>query len=270
MRFVPKAPREGINVSDVHPLKEAAVLIVGLSVLFAVIALLLVFLVDLVILAVSPEKEAALLSGWVPDDFVEAAPDDGRAESVTALLQRLETHWPERNYEFRVAISDDETPNAFAVPGGLIVVTMGLLDGVESENELAFVLGHELGHFKNRDHLRGIGRSIALSLLIAAISGGDGNPDLGLAIADLTLRGFSRDQENDADRFGLGLIQAEYGHVAESWRFFERINELQGEHGRLMTYLSTHPDSGERIQSLQAYARGRRWALSGQAAALDW
>lgn len=268
MKFVPRAPREGINVSDEHPLKEAAVLIVGLSAIFATLALLLVFLVEIAILAVSPETEVEFFAGWTPSDIVPVDADDARTLMVTSLMRRLEQHWPDSDYVFRIAVSDDEVPNALAVPGGLIVVTTGLLDGVESENELAFVLGHELGHFRNRDHLRGVGRGIAFSLLFAAVASREGGSDLGLAIADLTLRGFSRDQENDADQFGLYLMQAEYGHVAESWRFFERARELEGGPGRLQSYLSTHPDSGDRIERILDYAASNDWPTAGPMTAM--
>ena len=193
MKFVPRAPREGINVSQEHPLREAAVLIGGLSAIFAVVALLLVYIVDLAIVAVSPETEARLFSGWTPIDVEPIASDDPRAEKAAAILHRLEAHWLEREYDFRLIVAEDDMPNALAVPGGLIIVTTGLLDEVGSENELSFVLGHELGHFQNRDHLRGIGRGIAFTLLFAAISSSEGGVDFGLAIADLTLRGFSRE-----------------------------------------------------------------------------
>ena len=243
-------------------------LIAGLTGIFVVIALILVFLVDLTILAVSPAREAKIFSGWVPEDLVEVA--DGRLESVASIVHGLQSHWPDREYEIRVIVAEDEDANALAVPGGVIVVTNGLLDEVRSENELAFILGHEMGHFRNRDHLRGLGRGIAFSLMFAAISSSDGGADLGLAVADLTLRRFSRDQENDADRFGLELVQAQYGHVGESWRFFERLNEIDGRPGLLTTYLSTHPETGERIQQLQDYAREMNWPLAGRTVQMEW
>ena len=269
MKFVPRAPREGINVSQEHPLKEATILVAGLSIIFAVAALILVFLVDLVIVTVSPETEARILSGWSPIDIDPIAVDDSRSEMATTILGRLEVHWPDREYEFRLIVAEDDEPNALAIPGGTIVVTTGLLDQVASENELAFVLGHELGHFAMRDHLRGLGRGIAFTLLFAAVSSSEGGMDLGLAVTDLTLRGFSRDQENDADRFGLELVQAEYGHVADSWLFFERLNEIEGDTDLLQIYLSTHPGSEDRIEGIKNYAREMGWPLSGQITAID-
>jgi hypothetical protein len=71
---------------------------------------------------------------------------------------------------------------------------------VESENELAFVLGHELGHFRNRDHLKSLGRDLALALLIATLSQGSSVGDLAALSGDLAGRSFSREQEEKPKR----------------------------------------------------------------------
>ena len=106
-------------------------------------------------------------------DLAEA--EDPRTDRVQVLTERLAMHWADNPYAFRVSVLDQSEPNAFAIPGGQIVITRGLLESVSSESELAFVLGHEIGHFKQRDHLRGLGRGIALVIAISALDlGGAG------------------------------------------------------------------------------------------------
>ncbi|MDH3748711.1 MAG: M48 family metallopeptidase, partial [Gammaproteobacteria bacterium] len=173
-------------------------------------------------------------------------------------------------YTFRVEIDDSPELNALAFPGGLIIVTAGLLDEVETENELAFIIGHEMGHFKNRDHIRGLGRGVVLGIFFAAISSSDGGATLGTSIADLTLRGFSRRQESGADRFGLELVHQEYGHVADAWRFFERISEGNESFIELVSYLSTHPPPKNRIEDLIESAGKNGWSVTGDVTQLDW
>ncbi len=270
MRFVARKPREGINVSDTHPLVEAGTLAVGLSLLFVAVVLALVFIVELVLLYVSPETEAELFSNWTPDDLVSIVDDDERLIETRALAARLADHWPDSSYTFRVEISDSEVPNAMAFPGGLIIVTTALLDRVETDNELAFVLAHELGHFHNRDHIRMLGRTVILSIFFAAVTASEGGVGLGINIADLTLRGFNRDQESAADDFGLEIVHAEYGHVNASWRFFDRlIDDDLGVSG-LATYLATHPSADDRIDDLQLRAQTRGWLLNGTLTELAW
>lgn len=269
MKFVAKQPAEGINVSKTHPLVEASTLVIGLTAIFAAIAIALVFLVEIALHFVSAEKEAALFDGWLPDDLVTVAHTDERLNETQQLVDRLALHWPESPYKFRVEIDDSEIANAMALPGGLIVVTKGLLDQVESENELAFVLGHELGHFNNRDHLRALGRGIVLSLFFAATTGGD-VAGIGINTADIALRGFSRRQESKADAFGLRVVHDEYGHVNESWRLFERWDIEDNSITRFVAYLSTHPDSGDRITAIKDIANSEGWSLGGDITPLTW
>lgn len=269
MKYVAKKPEEGINVSDTHPLVEAGTLVVGLGLIFIGIVVVLVFLVEIALYFVPVEKEAALFEDWLPEDLVTVAPDDERLDSTQILVDRLASHWGDSPYTFRLEINDSPAANAMALPGGLIVVTTGLLDEVESENELAFVLGHELGHFKNRDHLRALGRGAVLSLVIVVTTGRDVS-NFGLNIADLTLRSFSRGQEADADEFGLELVYTNYGHVDEAWRLFERWDERTDGSGGVASYFSTHPQPGDRIENLENMAEEQGWPTAGDVTPLRW
>ena len=254
MRFVPKQPEEGINVGKTHPLVEASTLIVGLTAILLSIILLLIFLVEIALWFIPAEKEAQMFEDWLPEDIVTVAPHDDRLVATQNLTDRLARHWPDSPYEFRVEIDDSDVSNAMALPGGLIIVTAGLLDEVESENELAFVLAHEIGHYRNRDHMRALGRLVVISIALAASQGGDSS-GIGVNVADMTIRSFSRRQESRADRYALMLVQSQYGHVDEAWRLFDRWDEQTGDDSsQLISYLSTHPHTGARITELEAIA----------------
>ena len=171
MEFEPRTPKEGINVSKEHPLVEATTLVVGISFLFAIVVIALIFMVEIALYFVPEKEEAAFFEDWLPEDILTVSPDDKRLEKLETMVWRLSRHYPESPYEFRIEIDDSETMNAMALPGGLIVVTAGLLDEVETENELAFIIGHEMGHFKNRDHMRALGRGVVIGIMFATISG---------------------------------------------------------------------------------------------------
>jgi predicted Zn-dependent protease len=263
VKFDPKLPADGINVSGTHPLREAAVLVAGIVGAVVAFAFAVGLAVDRLVPHVPPSWERRLFS-WSDAAAPGAGAEDPRLDALRGLLERLVRHWPEAPYEFRARVWNEQTPNALALPGGWIVVTSGLLDRVESENELAFVLGHELGHFAGRDHLRGLGRDLALSLLLSWLGLG-GAPD---AIVDfaggLAQRGFDREQESDADAFALALVAAEYGHVAGALDFFERLPDPDGVVAReLAQYLSTHPLNDERVHALWVMADERGWARQG-------
>lgn len=269
MRFVAKQPREGINVSDTHPLLEAGALIAGLAAIFLIIALALIFLIEVALYFVPAKKEAEIFANWSPEDLIYNSTDDERRDATQALVDRLTAHWQDTPYTFHVKIDDSDVANAMALPGGLIVVTQGLLDQVESENELAFVLGHELGHFRNRDHIRALGRGIVLSLFFAVITGNDVGR-LGITVTGLALRGFSRKQESKADRFGLAIVNAEYGHVSEASRLFERWDAGDEFFDGFVSYLSTHPNPGNRVEEMRLLAEQEAWRSDGAITELTW
>lgn len=264
MRYVSRQPREGINVSKTHPLAEAGTLIVGLGIIFTLITVALVFLVEIALHFIPVEAEKRLFSNWLPDDLVTVAPFDERLVATQELVDSLARHWPDSPYKFTVEIHDSEAPNAMAIPGGLIVVTKGLLDEVESENELAFILGHELGHFRNRDHMRALGRIAVISLVFATNPG-----DINMTVADLTLRSYGRRQESRADVYGLQLVQSRYRHVNGAWRLFERWQE-NDDSPEVLEYLSTHPNSANRIDDMRELSDGEGWPSQGDLRPLPW
>ena len=269
MSFDPSLPKEGVNVSGAHPLREAVLLVAAVAGAGALLVVAAAAAVDPLIRHLPPELEVKLFSGaWMggsgPGEQAEADP---RAEGLQELLGRLERHWTGNPYRCRVVVWEQEAPNALALPGGQILVTTGLLQQVESENELAFVLAHELGHFRNRDHLRGLGRGLALALVMAAVgaSGAGSAAELATVAAQLAERGFDREQERSADDFGLALVASEYGNVAGAVDFFERLPGTPGEVGeQIASYLSTHPVNRERVDALLRAAGEEGWATSGE------
>ena len=264
MEFRGRLPEEGINVSRTHPLREALHLSAGLLLVGTVIVVLGAVLVDRVVPHIPTRWETALFGSYWKGVAEDEEEDAVLRASLQGLVDRLASHWPENPYRFRVIILDQPEPNALAFPGGLIGVTTGLLEKIESENELAFVLGHELGHFRNRDHLRSLGRGLVLSLVLFSATEGSTANLVGLAPA-LAERSFARDQEREADRFGLELVYREYGHVAAARDFFKRIH-LPGSalERELVGYLSTHPVSSERIGALRVLGREQGWPDSGE------
>jgi beta-barrel assembly-enhancing protease len=238
------------NVSPEHPLAELATLLAG-------IALVGLGLLGAAWLAV----EAAVR--WLPvsvEQHVFPGLDgESGAPALDALLHRLARHWPENEYALAIAVVEADEPNAFALPGGQLLVTSALLEQAGSENEVAFVLGHELGHLAGRDPLRGLGRGLLVSLAVAALGGAEG-AGVAATAAELGERTFSREQERAADRFALGLVAAEYGHVAGAADFLRR----QADAGDgAASWLSTHPASGERARELERLAGERGWPTEG-------
>ena len=176
---------------------------------------------------------------------------DGPA--VTALgemTQRLTEQIPNNPYKFEVAVVKSDVVNAFALPGGYVVVFTGLMKKAESGEEVAGVLSHELNHVLQRHGLERIVKSLGL-LTVVAIVLGDRQGLVGmmkqLGVELLTLK-FGREQETEADLTGLQLLQRAKIDPSGMIRFFERLSEK--DQGR-MEWLSTHPMSTARAERLK-------------------
>ncbi|MEL7053571.1 MAG: M48 family metallopeptidase [Cyanobacteria bacterium J06588_5] len=175
---------------------------------------------------------------------------------LNELLDRLEAHLPAEQAErdYQVLYVPEDVVNAIAIPGDRVIIYKGLLTDVESENELMMVLGHELGHFANRDHLRGLSRQVMLQLVLSGVFG-----DLGSvgaiatnSVSALSNAQFSQKQEKQADQLGLRLLAEEYGHAAGATAFFSRLaaeGELQNLPG--MAIFASHPPSAERVRAIE-------------------
>jgi predicted Zn-dependent protease len=165
------------------------------------------------------------------------------------------THRPKLDYHF--AILDTPVVNAFAAPGGYIYVTRGILALMNSESELATVLGHELGHVNARHSVRQMSKMLVLQagLALGSVLSESFAKVAGLAGvgAQLLFLKFSRDDEREADALGVAYARAGGFNAVEMVNFFsslERYGDLSGGQS-VPGFLSTHPLTSERIQNVK-------------------
>jgi beta-barrel assembly-enhancing protease len=210
----------------------------------------------LVELAVSriPVEWEQKLGGSAYRDYLthqEVMKDGPVVTALGEMTQRLTEQIPNNPYKFDVTVVKSDVVNAFALPGGYVVVFTGLMKKAESGEEVAGVLSHELNHVLQRHGLERILKSLGL-LTVVAIVLGDQHGLVGmmkqLGVELLTLK-FSREQETEADLTGLQLLQRAKIDPSGMIRFFERLSEK--DEGR-MEWLSTHPMSTARADRLKA------------------
>jgi predicted Zn-dependent protease len=149
----------------------------------------------------------------------------------------------EFSWQLRI-IHDDSTLNAFCTPGGYIYVYTGLLKFLDSEDQLAGVMGHEIGHADMRHSTRQMTTMFGVQLLLDVLAGD--RAALKQITGALVGLKFSRAHETEADeRSVVYLCPTEY-NAAGGASFFEKIQALGG--ARQPEFLSTHPDPGNRIE----------------------
>jgi predicted Zn-dependent protease len=163
---------------------------------------------------------------------------------------------PNLPWEFHVV--NDASVNAFALPGGFIYVTRGLMTSINDEAELATVVGHEIGHVTNRHSVQQISKAelAQVGLGVGSLLSSDVAKLAGLASQGLSLLflKYSRDAENQADLAGFRYAAKQNYDVREMVKVFQtldRVSQASGG-GKLPEWLETHPDPGTRIQNTQA------------------
>ena len=177
--------------------------------------------------------------------------DAALAQYVDSLGQRLAkvSHLPGLDWHFRLL--DSPVVNAFALPGGYIYITRGILAYMNSEAQLAGVLGHEIGHVTARHTAQQLTQQqiAQVGLIAGTILVEQFRPYTGLAAQGLGVLflKYSRDHETQADELGIQYaVRAGYDprEIPATYATLKRIAERQGQ--SLPNFLSTHPDPGDR------------------------
>ncbi len=256
MKFTARQRGINVNVSPTHPLKEFAVLAGGLLAIVVGVYLALGLAVDLIAprLSMILEKKiaGAFIGGLAKTDELADT-----TRSLQTLVEGLQNRCAPLPYTITVHVQQSDAINAAALPGGHMVVFTGLLEEMTTENELAFVLAHELGHYANRDHLRGLGRALVLMTATTVLLGADNSINSMIAQGMmLTELSFSRKQETQADEFALKTLSCHYGHVTGATAFFSKIPK-DGDPGRFGHYFASHPENRRRVDHLKALAQER-------------
>lgn len=182
-------------------------------------------------------------------------PDREVQNYIRQIGAKIASSTPRRvDYQFYVVNSPDI--NAFALPGGPVFITRGILLKMEKESELAGVLAHELGHINARHHAKFLEKTYGMSVLIGilgiALQGSDyASTVMSLAqvSAGLLQLKFSRDQENEADALGVRFTYQSSYDPKGLLSMFEKFKSL--ERGMSVEWLSTHPLPDTRIRNVQ-------------------
>ena len=220
--------------------------------------------------AVSPREEQRI--GREEAEEVERTVglvrDPRVAGYIVAIGQRLARASGRADIAWQWSVADEPAPNAFAVPGGWVYVTRGLLALANREDEVAGVLAHEMAHVMERHSVRQASAATPLAVLFGVPSGilGMVSPTLGgivggtgRLVAGLTLAPYSREQEREADRIGVALTARagwDPGALGEFLGVLERAETLAGAAtSKGQSFFATHPSTPERMAAIETVAR---------------
>lgn len=242
---LPREERYG-RMIDRHGLGKATIVFAVL----AVIALTGVWFAPQVIAPLVPRSWERQLGNAMVGDFGGRFCQTAEGSAALAkLVRRVDRH----SEDLTVEVANIGVVNAVALPGGKVIIFDELLRQAQSPDEVAGVLGHEIGHVRNRDVMQALLRQLGLSVVLGGIQG-----DAGSYLQALLGLTYTRSAEAEADRFAIRAMQTGAVSPAPTAAFFERLARYEPRSGRAATvlgYLSSHPLSASRERAFRDSAK---------------
>jgi Zn-dependent protease with chaperone function len=192
---------------------------------------------------------------------VQVVQNDFLQDYVSRIGQRLASQPEAGGFPYSFTLVNDKSINAFALPGGPLFMHTGLIAEAENEAQLAGVVAHEIAHVALRHGTNQVSKAnlIQLPAMVAGAVVGNGSilgqlaqVGIGLGANSILLK-YSRDAENQADALGARLMAKAGYNPLEMARFFEKLEAEGGARGP--QFLSSHPNPGNRVRSVQAEIR---------------
>lgn len=206
---------------------------------------------DLVPVSFEERLGAMAYSEYAPRQTV--CTDAELQREVEKVLERLVRASGQDRYTFQIRIVDNRAVNALAAPAGHLVVFSGLLKITDSPDELAGVLAHEVQHVLQRHTTKSIVRSAGVAALLSILTG-DISGVLHIA-GQLGSLSFARGDEEEADRKGMELLQQARLDPKAMVRVYEKLQREGTDMPGALRYLSTHPNTGDRVRILGELAK---------------
>lgn len=185
-------------------------------------------------------------------------------QAIERLVQRLAAARPSR-YTFRITVVDSKTENAFAAPGGYIVVFRGLIDSSPNAEAFAGVVAHEMGHVVERHGTEQLVKSVGLGIVLGALIGDTSSVgSVATEVASsLATSKFSRDAERQADLIAVRMLNATNISGKGFQQFFEKMARKSPQDSEAGDrYFASHPATGARAKFVKQRAKGTGNAMT--------
>lgn len=170
--------------------------------------------------------------------------------------------------DIKMHVFEDDVVNAFALPGGHIVVNTSLIAKCDSADELAGVMAHELAHVQLSHVSRKLSREIGMSTLMLLTGGGEHMGTIKEVLNTLSSRSFDRDMEREADKQAIKYMEKAKGDPKQLAHFLEKLTKEQDDMPEILQWISTHPGGQERVDYILKGSRDN--AFSGVISHEEW
>lgn len=231
--------------------------------------------VNLAMNNIPPSAEVTIGELYTKSEKLDQNSEDYKR--INRIGQKLVSKLKNSPYKFKFYVENKDEINAFALPGGTVIVLTKLIHDAKSDDEIACVIGHEIGHVIHRDTLRRLLHSGGLGLVVAIASGGMiDNEQINACLPllqQLESLNYSRAQEAAADVTGIRITEGAGYNGEAIIDLFKRIEEQNGEQKfgkEALALLSDHPMSEDRIKTIKTeVAKARDMIKQGKLGELE-
>jgi len=176
-------------------------------------------------------------------------------ENIQRIGKKIASVCDRANLEYIFKVVENEEINAFSIPGGYVYLYEGLIEKVKDEDEIAFVIAHEIGHICARDGIQRLEKTILYSIPASILLSGDKNKVIKQAIDvgfNISMLKYSRQQELRADSLAIKYLIKGGFNPEKSIKFFETLKEMEkNSFSGMFTFLRDHPPLEERIKNVR-------------------
>ena len=178
-------------------------------------------------------------------------------EALKQMEERL-TATTNTNYDLNIAVFDHPMVNAFAAPGGQVVLMRGLIQRASGPDEVAAVLAHEIGHVESRDVTRNALRVAGSAGIVSMVFGDFTGGSAAVIVAEQLLNAsYTREAEAEADAFARDMLDAADVSTYAMADFFDALGSLERKGPKFPVYLSSHPETTSRADAARDFAKGQ-------------
>lgn len=233
-------------------LKRGLLLLSVIGFVVFVVWLFLQFVPWLGLKLISPQRERQLGQQMFRALTANETIDRNRTVWVQEFADKIQLS---KQYPVKVYVVESMIENAYALPGGYVVIYSSMLNAIEQPEEFAALLGHETSHINNRHSLRSMLKDLASGLLLSFVIG-DANGAVGILLQNadmLRSLSYSRKLETEADTEGMKLMLQNGINVKGMQMLLETLQQEMPEDDKQISFLSTHPLTKERIEHANAF-----------------
>ncbi len=243
------------NITEQNPLKEGLKILANLFFIIFCLYFTVYFGVGILIISLSNENQIKLENAISKLNTTELAfkcYKSARTDKIKNLILTYDKKYPKTS-KLEIKIIESKDLNAFCFPDGKIYITSGLYNFLKNDDELAFVVAHEMAHYKNKDHLENLKSAIAnssIALLLSLVTTDENIGDIVANTIELGNLKHSRNAEKKADKYAAEALLNIYGTTSGGVRVLKILSQ-KSDLPEAASILSTHPATKSRIKYLK-------------------